>query len=191
MIILGVDPGTLVTGFAVIELHGGSLKMLDAGLVKNPAAMTMPLRLKCIYDKLTAVIDEYHPDEFAIETAFYGKNIQSTLKIGHARGVCMLSAANSLLPTSEYAPREVKRAVTGNGNASKQQVRFMVASILQLKHIPKVLDVSDAMAVAICHAQRANGAVRLAKRTASRSRGGRSAWAEFIRTNPHRVMSKQ
>ncbi len=191
MIILGVDPGTLVTGFAVIELHSGSMKMLDAGLVKNSAAMTMPIRLKSIYDALTAVINEFHPDEFALETAFYGKNVQSTLKIGHARGVCMLSAANSHLPTSEYAPREVKRAVTGKGNASKQQVRFMVTSILRLSSAPKVLDVSDALAVAICHAQRVNGPVRSAKRTASRSRGGRSAWAEFIRTNPQRVMSKQ
>ena len=114
----------------------------------------MPLRLKHIYETLSEVIEKYHPDEFAIETAFYGKNAQSALKLGHARGVAMLAAVSRDIPTQEYSPREVKKAIVGNGTASKEQVQYMVMSLLKLKQIPKYYDTTDALAVAICHLHR-------------------------------------
>jgi crossover junction endodeoxyribonuclease RuvC len=113
MIILGVDPGTLFTGYAVIKGSGSKLGILDFDVIKNPSDNSLPLRLKNIYDSLSAVINKHHPDEFAIETAFYSKNVQSTLKIGHARGVSILAAVNNQIPTAEYSPREIKKSVVG------------------------------------------------------------------------------
>jgi crossover junction endodeoxyribonuclease RuvC len=188
VIILGVDPGTLATGYGVIEVRNGRFSLIDSGLVKNRQQEGMPQRLKAIYDGLSSVIARHHPDEFAIETAFYGKNIQSTLKIGQARGVSLLSAANSNLPTSEYAPREVKQAIAGNGAASKQQVRFMVKSILGLAEAPKVLDVTDAIAVAICHGMKSANALLVPRKTPRRSKRGSSAWSAFAKSNPSRIL---
>jgi crossover junction endodeoxyribonuclease RuvC len=188
MIILGVDPGTLVTGYGVIEFRNGARTMLACGVVKNRGSRSMPLRLKSIYEQLVAVIDKYHPDEFAIETAFYGKNAQSALKIGHARGVSILAAVNRQIPTAEYAPRAVKKAVVGNGAASKQQVRFMVRSMLRNADVPSPLDVSDALAVALCHSFRLSGSpVRTGK---ARSRGAKASWSEFLRANPERIVRR-
>jgi crossover junction endodeoxyribonuclease RuvC len=151
MIILGVDPGTLFTGYAVISGVNDSLSVLECSVIKIPSVNTFPLRLKQIYDHLVGVIDKYMPDEFAIETAFYGKNVQSTLKLGHARGVSILAAVNKQIPTTEYSPREVKKSVVGTGTASKEQVKFMVCRIMKIKSLPKQMDISDALAVAICH----------------------------------------
>src|SRR3990170_3920289 len=114
MVILGVDPGTLVTGFGVISAERGRVALLACDVVRNRSDRSMPLRLEAIYNSLLAVIEQYKPDEFAIETAFYGKNAQSALKIGHARGVAILAAVHRQLPTTEYAPREIKKSVTGN-----------------------------------------------------------------------------
>ncbi|MCI0706356.1 MAG: crossover junction endodeoxyribonuclease RuvC [Ignavibacteriae bacterium] len=190
MIILGVDPGTLVTGYGVIERKNGKFRVLDYNVVKNRSTYSMPLRLKAIYSALCEVIDKYHPDEFAIETAFYGKNAQSTLKIGHARGVSILAAVNRQLPTAEYSPREVKKAVVGNGAASKDQVQFMVKSILQLRTMPKFHDVSDALAVALCHYHR-KGKKETGQRTRkSGSSKSRSQWEVFLREHPERILNK-
>jgi len=114
----------------------------------------MPLRLKKIYSELQLVIDRFHPDEFAIESAFYGRNAQSALKLGHARGVAILAAVEQEIPTTEYSPREVKKAVVGNGAASKEQVQFMVKSLLRAPKSQMLLDTSDALATAICHHHR-------------------------------------
>ena len=190
MIILGVDPGTLVTGYGVIEIRNGKRTMVACGMVRNRPDRSMPLRLKAIYEELAKVIDTHQPDEFAIESAFYGKNAQSALKIGHARGVSILAAVLRQLPTSEYAPREVKNAVTGNGAATKQQVRYMVRSILGLDEAPKGLDVTDALAVAICHSYRRRGPA-LQKRRRSRSSlkdGG--SWGAFVREHPDRILRR-
>ena len=131
MIILGVDPGTLITGFGIIEVERGKYSVLTYSVVKNSGDDSMPIRLKRIYDRLCEIINHYQPDEFAIETAFYGKNAQSALKIGHARGVSILAAVNHEIPTTEYSPREVKKAVTGNGAASKQQVQIHGANTIE------------------------------------------------------------
>lgn len=202
MIILGVDPGTLITGYGVIEQKDGKLRVLAYDVVKNRSDRSMPLRLKAIYSTLVEVIDRYHPDEFAIETAFYGKNAQSALKIGHARGVSILAAVNHEIPTAEYSPREVKKAVVGNGAASKEQVQFMVKSILRLRETPKFYDASDALAVALCHYQHAGShacvlkrhtsACRHAKQTKKKGRvGAISSWATYIEQHPERVLRKK
>lgn len=184
MIILGVDPGTLITGFGVLEVERGRYKVLEVDVVRNRSNASMPIRLKAIYSKLCSVIERHHPDEFAIETAFYGKNAQSAMKIGHARGVSILAAVNSEIPTSEYSPREVKRAVVGNGAASKEQVSYMVRSLLKLKHAPKAYDATDALAVALCHCQALAGNGQKRKSTGKKTS---PTWKDFINANPNRI----
>jgi len=185
MIILGVDPGTLITGFGVIEARNGKIRVLDYNVVKNKSSRSMPIRLKEIYSSLCEVIDRFHPDEFAIETAFYGKNAQSALKIGHARGVSILAAVNHEIPTTEYSPREVKKAVVGNGAASKEQVGFMVKSILRLREAPKFYDASDALAVAICHFHKSNVRRNGSSKTAART------WHAYVQAHPERVVKSR
>jgi crossover junction endodeoxyribonuclease RuvC len=187
MIILGVDPGTLITGFGIVQIEHGKHSMIVCDVIKNSADHSMPIRLKKIYDRLCEIIDLYHPDEFAIETAFYGKNAQSALKIGQARGVSILAAVNSRIPTAEYSPREVKKAVSGNGAATKQQVQFMVKSHLKLRETPKYLDASDALAVAICHASRISCNAVTSRNKKTNGQRSRS-WSDYIRTYPERVM---
>ncbi len=186
MVILGVDPGTLVTGYGVIEVEGSSVTVLDFDVIVNRNERSMPIRLKEIYSKLCAVISRYHPDEFAIETAFYGKNAQSALKLGHARGVSMLAAVNYEIPTSEYSPREVKKAVVGNGAASKDQVQYMVKSLLHLRETPKLFDATDALAVALCHLQRYSGI-----RSKRNGTGTHKTWSSFVNANPNRVLKSR
>ena len=178
MVILGVDPGTLFTGYAVIEGVNEKLKLLECDVIKMNPKMTLPVRLKTIYDNLVQVIDEFVPDEFAIETAFYSKNVQSTLKLGHARGVSILAAVNKQIPTTEYSPREVKKSVVGSGAASKEQVQFMVCKIFKIKELPKKLDISDAIAVAVCHHH------NFLSKGLSKNR---QSWADYVSKNPSKV----
>ena len=175
-IVLGIDPGTLVTGYGVILRQRNSLRLLGSGTVRNPAAASMPLRLKRIYQELCSVIQTYHPDELAIESAFYGKNAQSALKLGQARGVAILAAVENEIPTTEYSPREVKKAVVGNGSASKEQVQYMIKSMLHLSDRKMLHDTSDAIAIAICHLHRI-------LTPASRHKD----WRSFIVAHPERV----
>jgi len=177
-IVLGVDPGTLVTGYGLIRRANGEMKLLDCGTIENPARHSMPVRLHHIYGELQSIIGKYHPDEFAIESAFYGKNVQSAMKLGHARGVSILAAVENQIPTSEYSPREVKKAVVGSGTASKQQVQFMVRSLLNLYGKKMEFDTSDALAIAICHLHRL-------QTPSVRHRD----WKSFIAAHPERVRS--
>jgi crossover junction endodeoxyribonuclease RuvC len=175
-IILGVDPGTLVTGYAVVRRSSNRLHLLTCGTIRNPANISMPLRLKRIYQELRVLIGSHNPDELAIESAFYGKNAQSALKLGHARGVVILAAVESEIPTTEYSPREVKKAVVGNGSASKEQVQYMVKSILNLSNTRMLHDTSDAIAIAICHVH------RLVTPSAKHK-----DWKSYIAAHPERV----
>jgi crossover junction endodeoxyribonuclease RuvC len=188
MIILGVDPGTLITGFGIIEVERGTYSVLMYDVVKNASDRSMPVRLKQIYDRICKIIKQYHPDEFAIETAFYGKNAQSALKLGHARGVSILAAVNFQIPTTEYSPREVKKAVTGNGAASKQQVQFMVKSQLKLREAPKFFDASDALAIALCHSFRIIGGKAKSRHTRTPGLKSHRTWSDFIHAHPERVV---
>ena len=178
MVILGVDPGTLVTGYGVIEAHGSQFRLITSGAIENHSTTAMPARLKLIYDSICRVIERTHPNEFALETAFYGKNAQSALKLGHARGVAMLAAVSHGVQTFEYSPREVKRAITGSGAASKQQVQFMMSSLLHLKKLPEHYDTTDALAVAVCHMHRT---------LAGQSNGTFKSWKSFLSAHPEKV----
>jgi crossover junction endodeoxyribonuclease RuvC len=175
--VLGVDPGTLVTGYGVVARRGSHTLLLACGIICNRPQDPMPQRLRHIYDGLRKVMRAYHPDQFAIESAFYGKNAQSALKLGHARGVSILAAVERGIITAEYSPREVKKAITGTGTATKEQVQFMVRSLVTTPdHRPMVLDASDAIAIALCHLHRL---VRPATR--------RQSWKAFVTDHPDRV----
>ncbi len=161
MIVLGVDPGSNITGYGIVKVeeHDGKpdrtkLIAVDYGIIKVDEEDVFHIKLKKIYDEISRIINLHHPTELSIETAFYGKNFQSAFKIGHVRAVIILSAVNSGISVFEYTPREVKKAVVGKGNATKEQVQFMVKAILGLRESPEVYDVSDALAVAICHINR-------------------------------------
>lgn len=177
MIILGVDPGTIVAGYGIIKQHKNTLSYVAQGAIKLPSCKSLPLKLEIIYNELDKYIKLYRPDEFAIETAFYGKNVQSAMKIGYARGVAMLAAVHNGLPVNEYSPREVKKSVVGNGAASKKQVQYMVTHLLDIKPDKMLFDESDALAVAICHAIRIKAPFPKTR-----------SWKAFIEANPERVV---
>ena len=157
MKILGVDPGTLTCGYAILESDGHSSRALDYGVVRSRDE-ALPVRLKVIYEGLLVVIDRWEPDVAAVESAFFGKNARSALKIGEGRGVALLAAASRGLPVVEYAPAEVKKSVVGTGRAHKSQVQEMVRLILSLPELPEPEDAADALAIALCHSHRLNAA---------------------------------
>ena len=149
--IIGVDPGISTTGYGVIESDGDAISMITWGAISPPSKKTIHVRLGVLYDGIKDIIDRYNPTEFAIEEAFYRNNVKTVLVLGQARGVVMLAAAHQGLPCYEYSPRKIKMSVVGNGNASKEQVQYMVASILEMEKTPKKHDVTDALATALCH----------------------------------------
>jgi crossover junction endodeoxyribonuclease RuvC len=177
MIVIGIDPGTLITGYGVIEASSGNIKIIDCGVIINKSQTAMPQRLKAIFETLEKITVRHKPDEFAIETAFYGKNAQSALKLGHARGVAMLTGVIHNIPVHEYSPREVKKAIVGNGAAAKEQVQFMIRSLLKLKSPPKYYDVTDALAVAVCHLQRRR----------SSPNPSYKSWKSFVHAHPEKI----
>ncbi|MFA5405582.1 MAG: crossover junction endodeoxyribonuclease RuvC [Ignavibacteria bacterium] len=183
MVILGIDPGSVITGIGIIHCNGDKIKLveLDAVVLKPKDALTK--RLKIIYDACLEKINKYKPDELAIETAFFGKNIQSTLKLGQARGVAIIAAVNSNINVSEYSPREVKKSITGSGAASKEQVKFMVKRILDIKEDPAYLDSSDALAVALCHHYNFKNLI-------AKSGKKNNNWKKFVEANPERIIKK-
>ncbi len=155
MMSLGVDPGIQHTGYAVLFFQSEQFEILKFGLIDTDKFDIFALRLKKIYDGLCEIIKQYKIDSMSLEEIFYSRNIKVALKMGHARGVALLAAANHQIPVAEYSAREVKMSVTGNGNASKYQVQQMIGRLLQLPTIPAIFDVTDAMAVAYCHSRRA------------------------------------
>ncbi len=175
-IILGLDPGTAVMGYGVILAMGSKLKLLQFGVIHLSKLETHELRLKKIFDRVLTLIDEFNPDEVALEAPFFGKNVQSMLKLGRAQGVAMSAALHREVPITEYAPRKVKQSVTGNGNASKEQVAKMLMQIFSIKEMPKLLDASDALGVAVCHHYQ-NGTEKAKSKS----------WEGFLKENPGRV----
>lgn len=154
MIILGIDPGTLVTGYGLVDSRNGGVEIITCGAIVSDSRSVMPRRLKLMYEQITETIDRFRPDECAVETAFYGRNAQSALKLGQSRGIVLLASAMHGIPAHEYSPREVKKAIVGSGNASKEQVQYMVKALLRMKELPRKYDVTDALAVAVCHIHR-------------------------------------
>ena len=155
MIVIGVDPGISFTGYGIVKGSGNRLNHISSGFIKTNPKHPFPERLKTIYDGILEVIKEFSPDECSLENIFYCQNVNSALKLGHTRGAIMIAAANLGVPVHEYAPTEIKQAVTGHGRAPKEQVQAMVKMLLNIKEIDK-LDVSDALAAAICHISSSN-----------------------------------
>lgn len=153
MKVLGVDPGTKILGYAILEESRGTLSPCTYGAIRAGAKDALPQRLKCIYTSLMEIITAYRPEVMAIEKVFYGKNIQSAIRIGEARGVALLAAANAGLHVHEYDATKVKKAVAGVGSAHKSQIQYMLKNILGLPDIPTPADAADALAIAICHCQ--------------------------------------
>jgi len=152
MRVLGVDTGSRITGYGVIDIDGADCVFVDCGTIRVNVGDALSLRLKTIHQRIAAIILELKPDEAVFESVFHSANVQSALKLGHARGVCIHAAAAADLPVFEYSPAEVKMAVTGYGRAEKPQVQHMVRALLKLKDSPDSFDASDALAVALCHA---------------------------------------
>ena len=153
MRILGIDPGLTKTGFGILDVQNENLKVIDYGIIKPKVKDKLEKRLLTIFEDITEIIKEYSPTIICIEEVFYGKNFKSALLLGQARGAAMVSAASRNISIFEYSAKKIKQSVTGNGNAKKEQVRFMVTSILNMKNNDIGLDASDALAIAICHFQ--------------------------------------
>jgi crossover junction endodeoxyribonuclease RuvC len=150
-IVMGIDPGYAILGYAVVAASGNDSNMLACGVITTPAGLVLPERLQQIYQRLSALVDEYRPQEAAMEELFFGRNVTTAIAVGHARGVAMLALVNAGIALSEYKPSEVKLAVTGCGAAKKGQVGEMVRLLLHLQTIPRPDDAADAAAIAICH----------------------------------------
>lgn len=149
--VIGIDPGTAITGWGVVEGDGNHLQMVAGGVITTPAGMPLPGRLQTIYRELTAIIVQWQPETAGLEELFFSKNAKTALAVGHGRGAAMLALANANLAITEYKPLEVKQAITGHGGADKQQMQQMVKLLLGLDDIPRPDDAADALAVAICH----------------------------------------
>lgn len=159
MIILGLDPGTATTGYGVLRVTNFKISCVAYGAILTKAEMAMPQRLQVIYDDLSQLIEQYHPDEVAIEKLFFGRNVTSAITVGQARGVLLLRLAQEGLPVGEYTPMQVKQALVGYGHAEKEQVQYMVQNFLKLPELPRPDDAADALAIAICHAHSRSGLV--------------------------------
>lgn len=177
-IILGIDPGTAIMGFGIIKVVGNTMTFiqmneLDMRKLKDPYT-----KLRRIFERTIELIDTYHPDEIALEAPFFGKNVQSMLKLGRAQGVAMAAGLSRDIPVFEYAPLKIKQAITGKGSASKEQVAKMLQSLLGIKELPKNLDMTDGLAAAVCHFYN-SGRIEVGK--------SYSGWAAFVKQNEKRV----
>lgn len=177
-IILGVDPGTNVMGYGIIKVTGSKLELLDAGVLSMKKEKDLGVRLKMIFDHMIKLIDQFLPDELAIEAQFFGENVQSMLKLGKAQGVAIAAALSRSIPFEEYAPKKIKMSITGKGTSSKEQVAGMLVHILKVKKLPEPLDATDALATAVCHHYQSNSPT-----------GGKkySGWDSFLKNNPGKL----
>jgi crossover junction endodeoxyribonuclease RuvC len=183
-IIAGIDPGTNVLGYAVIRCSGRHIELLSMGVIQLNKYENAYEKLKRIFEGVQRLVKGYKPDAFAVEAPFFGKNVQSMLKLGRAQGVAIAAAAIHNVPVIEYSPKKVKQSITGNGNAGKEQVAAMLLSILKIEIQPKFLDATDALAVAVCHSYQ-QGAVAAKKKTTAKKKS--AAWSKFVADNPHRI----
>ncbi len=180
-IILGIDPGSLLMGYAIIEIHGNTPSLVVMDALKLSDKKNIYARLQMIHTKVSALIEEYKPGSFAIEAPFFGKNVQSMLKLGRAQGVAIAAAMQATISVTEYSPKKIKQSITGNGNADKDQVWKMLQQILNIKDKPKYFDATDALAVALCHYYQ--GSSRLAGKSAAFK-----GWDDFLLKNKERII---
>lgn len=176
---MGIDPGTTIMGFGIIKVVGKKMEFIQMNELLLKKYDNHYIKLKHIFERTISLIDTYNPDEIAIEAPFFGKNVQSMLKLGRAQGVAMAAGLSRQIPITEYLPKKIKMAITGNGNASKEQVAAMLQSLLQLKSLPKNLDATDGLAAAVCHFYNSGKIV-----------GGKSysGWASFVKQNTDKVV---
>ncbi|MCQ2226771.1 MAG: crossover junction endodeoxyribonuclease RuvC [Bacteroidales bacterium] len=177
--ILGIDPGTNVLGYGLLDCDGRKAEVVMLGVLELKKLPDHYAKLKRIYDRVMNIIDEYKPQQLAIEAPFFGKNVQSMLKLGRAQGVCMAAAVAHDMPITEYAPLKVKQAITGHGDAAKEQVAAMLQRMLHFDDIPKYLDATDALGVAYCHFLQISSPVMSDRSVKS--------WKEFALKNPGRI----
>lgn len=177
-IILGIDPGTTIMGFGLIKVVGKKMEFLQLNELQLKKYTDHYVKLKLIFERTIELIETHHPDEIAIEAPFFGKNVQSMLKLGRAQGVAMAAGLSRDIPIVEYSPKKIKMAITGNGNASKEQVARMLQSLLSLKELPKNLDSTDGLAAAVCHFFNSG------KTVAGKNYTG---WSAFVKQNEGRV----
>ena len=178
-IILGIDPGTTIMGYGIIKATGENVSLIDFNDFSLKKLDNHYLKLKKIFSSLTEIIDKYNPDEIAIEAPFFGKNVQSMLKLGRAQGVAMAAGLVKEIPITEYSPKKIKMAITGNGNASKEQVAKMLQSILKFDEIPKNLDSTDSLAAAMCHFFNSKKITSIGTKF--------SGWQSYIKNNPEKI----
>lgn len=179
-IILGIDPGTNITGYGLIAIDGRSIRLIVLGVLKLNKYEDHMNRLTLIFNRIISLIEQHHPHEFAIEAPFYGKNVQSMLKLGRSQGVAIAAALSRSLPVYEYSPRKIKQSITGKGSASKEQVAAMLERLLQLKEAPETLDASDALAVAVCH--------YFQQGTTPENGNKYSGWKSYLAANPGKII---
>jgi len=178
-IILGIDPGTAVMGYGLIKEVKSKIELISLGVIKLDHLDDHALKLQRIFEKTTALIEQFHPDCMALEAPFYGKNIQVMLKLGRAQGVAMAAGLSRGLPICEYSPRKIKQAITGNGNAGKEQVAAMLQKLLYFKETPEFLDATDGLAAAVCHSF---------QKITSGSKKTYSGWSAFVKGNEKRIL---
>ena len=192
MLILGIDPGTRILGYSLLDTEGDNLRILAMDVLYLRNIPDFNQRIRRIFDSTLRIIDSFHPDHLAIEAPFFGKNVQSMLKLGRAQGVAIAAAMSRDLSITEYEPSVIKQAVTGNGNAAKEQVAAMLRSILQFDDSPRYLDATDALAVAYtCHMDLTNPLADLRRElTAGRKTkpSRKRQWADFVNQNPDRII---
>ena len=178
-IILGVDPGTIVMGYGLIIIEKNTPKLIEMGVLKLSKYKDANVRLQHIYTKISELHRVFKPTQFAIEAPFFGKNVQSMLKLGRAQGVAIAAAMQHGLSAQEYSPKKIKQSITGNGNATKEQVWKMLQQTLLFKEAPEFLDATDAVAVALCHYYQTRNQLNTGT--------GYSGWENFLKNNAHRI----
>lgn len=179
-IILGIDPGTTIMGFGLIKVEKGEMKLIQMHELQLKKYDNHYLKLKQIFARTLGLIEEYHPDQIAIEAPFFGKNVQSMLKLGRAQGVAMAAGLYREVPITEYSPKKIKMAITGSGNASKEQVAKMLQSLLKIKELPKNLDATDGLAAAVCH---------FFNQGRPEKTNSYSGWQAYVSQNPNKIKS--
>ena len=177
-IILGIDPGTVIMGYGLLHIQNGVPSPIGIGVIKLDKYDDHAVRLKKIFERTVGIIEEFKPDELAIEAPFFGKNVQSMLKLGRAQGVAIAAALSRNLPITEYSPKKIKMSITGNGNASKEQVAAMLSQILGLKKEQEYLDATDALGAALCHYYQ--------NKNVSAGAKSYTGWKAFLTENPKR-----
>jgi len=177
-IILGIDPGTTIMGFGLIKVINKKMELIEMDELKLIKIKDHYVRLKLIFEKTIELIDKHKPDEISIEAPFFGKNVQSMLKLGRAQGVAMAAGLSRQIPVTEYSPKKIKMAITGNGNASKEQVAKMLQNLFSIQKLPKNLDSTDGLAAAVCHFYN-NESILTEKKY--------SGWSSYIKNNPKKI----